>query len=178
MALLLVNAMSAAESTGLRALQEANRHVAAEARNKVMQLRSEKSTNGLTPRAWTVLYYDPSVRMRTTIVKIGAVGEPRAEHPFRPFSRPDPKLAFDPTNVRIDSDEALKVAQKDRLLDKVKLTSSRVTLELWEEAPVWKIEFWAEKTHDPKRSPDIGRIFVDVREPKVVNRDLHIDRAE
>jgi hypothetical protein len=162
----------------LKAVQEANRNVAAEARDKIIQLRSDKSTNGLSPGVWTVLYYDPSVRMKTTVVNVGRGKDAKVEHPFRLFNRPSPALVFDVSKVRIDSDEALKVAQKDRLLDKVKLTSSRVTLELWEDGPVWKIEFWAEKSRESQQAADIGQIFVDAREAKVVNRDLHITRSE
>ena len=170
--------VSGAELTGLEALREANRQVGAEAKNKILQVRSERSTNGLAPKTWSVMFYDASVGMKTTVVKLSAGREPRIDHPFALFKRPDPKRIFDPSSVRIDSDAALKVAAKDRLLEKVKLNGARITLELWEGSPVWKIEFWAEKAKEPARTPAIGQIFVDGQEGKVVNRDLHISRTE
>jgi hypothetical protein len=178
LAALTVLSLPAAELTALQALQQANRYVSVEATSKVLQVRSDRSTNGLVPKVWTTVFYDSSVRMKTTIVRLGAGKEPKVEHPFALFKKPDLKRAFDPSTVRVDSDMALKVAEKDRLLETVKLTGSRVTLEQWEDGPVWKIEFWAEKAREPSRTPAIGQIFVDVREGKVVNRDLHINRTE
>jgi hypothetical protein len=61
----------AAELTALALIQESNQHVGAEARDQVLQLRSEKSVAGLTPRIWYVLHYDRAATMRATEVKFG-----------------------------------------------------------------------------------------------------------
>jgi hypothetical protein len=53
-----------------------------------------------------------------------------------------------------------------------------MVLEQWESAPVWKIEFWAEKTRDKTRTVEIGSIFVSAETGRIVNRDLHIERVE
>ncbi len=176
--LMAVAATAPAQPTGLQIVKDANRFVGSDARKKILQVRSERSTNGLRPDVWSVVYFDETVRTKTTIVKFTAGKAPKIVRPFQLFKRPDPKTAFDPSKVKIDSDAALQIAHKERLLDKVKLTSSRITLERWEDSPVWKIEFWAEKAHDPGKNPDIGQIFVNVEDGTVVNRDLHIERAE
>ena len=86
---------------------------------------------------------------------------------------------MDRTKVKIDSDESLRIAQKDGLLDKVKLTNSRLTLEKGEEGlPVWKIQFWAEKARDTTRTVDIGQIILNAEDGKVLRRDLHIGRID
>ncbi|HWN97140.1 MAG TPA: hypothetical protein VNT99_19070 [Methylomirabilota bacterium] len=168
----------AAEPTALQIVKEANRYVGNETRDKVLQVRSDRSTNGLNPDVWSVVYYDAAVRMKTTVITFTPGKAPRIVRPFSLFKRPDLKRIFDPAKVKIDSDAALKIAQADRLLDKVKLSSSRITLERWEDSPVWKIEFWAGKATEPGQTADIGQIFVNVEDGTVVNRDLHIDRAE
>ena len=77
--------------------------------------------------------------------------------------------AFDETRARL---------QKDGLLDKVKLTNSKMVLERWEDVPVWKVTFWAEKARNPSQTVDVGQIFVHAEDGKVVNRDLHINRVD
>jgi hypothetical protein len=43
---------------------------------------------------------------------------------------------------------------------------------------VWKIAFWAEKTGEAGKTVEIGEVFVNAEDGKVVHRDLHIERAE
>jgi hypothetical protein len=86
---------------------------------------------------------------------------------------------MDRTKVKVDSDEALKIAQKDGLLDKLKLTNSKLTLEKGDEGvPVWKVQLWAEKARDSSRTVDIGHIVLTADDGKVIRRDLHIERVD
>ena len=172
-------AARAAEPTAFELIKEGNRHVGEEAKDKVVQVRSEKSIGGLTPSIWFVVYYDPDARMKATEVKFGGGKKMDVQRPFRLFERAGSyKLVLERPKLKIDSDEALKIAQKDGLLEKVKLTNSKMTLERWEEIPVWKITFWAEKARDASHTADIGQVFVNAEDGKVVNRDLHINRID
>src|SRR6266536_2213152 len=49
---------SAAERTGLSLIKDANEYVGKDVRDKVVQIRSEKSIAGLTPNIWFVVFYD------------------------------------------------------------------------------------------------------------------------
>ena len=175
----LAAALRAAEPTALALIKEGNRYVGEESKDKVTQIRSEKSVGSLTPNVWYVVYYDPDARMKATEVKFGGGKKLDVVRPFRLLERANAFSAMDRTKVKIDSDEALKIAQKDSLLDKIKLTNSKLTLEKGEEGtPIWKVQFWAEKARDTTRTVDIGQIVLNAEDGKVLQRDLHIDRID
>jgi hypothetical protein len=168
----------AAAPTGLQAIKEANRYVTDEVKDKIVQMHSEKSTNMVTPEAWCIVYYNSAARRKTTEVKLATGKDPVITHPFRLFKPADAQAILDPAKLKVDSDSALWIAKKDGLLDKIKLTDSKLVLERWEEAPVWKVRFWAEKAGKPGQTTDIGQIFVNAEDGKIVNRDLHLDRID
>jgi hypothetical protein len=183
LALTLLSAITvaarAADPTAFELIKEGNRYVGEEAKDKVVQIRSEKSIGGLTPNIWFVVFYDPDARMKATEVKFGAGKKMDVQRPFRLFERAGSyKNLLERSKLKIDSDEALKIAQKDGLLDKVKLTNSKMLLERWEDVPAWRITFWAEKARDASRTADIGEIFVNAEDGKVIHRDLHINRID
>jgi hypothetical protein len=175
----LVLTAGAAEPTAFDLIKEANRYVGEDSKDKVVQIRSEKSIGGLVPNIWYVVFYDPDARMKATEVKLAGGKKMDVQRPFRLFERAGGyRNTLDRAKLKIDSDEALKIAQKDPLLDRVKLTNSRLTLERWEEIPVWKVRFWAEKAREAAKTVEIGEIFVNAEVGKVVNRDLHINRID
>jgi hypothetical protein len=168
----------AAEPTAFDLIKEGNRYVGEESKDKVNQIRSEKSVGGLTPNVWYIVYYDPDAKMRAVEVKFGAGKKMDVQRPFRLFERAGGYHALDRAKLKIDSDEALKIAQKDGLLEKVKLTNSEMNLERWEENATWKIKFWAEKLREPSKTVSIGEIFINAEDGKVVKRDLKIERID
>ena len=176
--LALTLSASAAEMTAFELIKEGHRYVGEESKDKVNQIRSEKSVGGLTPNIWYVVYYDPDARMKAVEVKFGAGKKMDVQRPFRLFERAGGYRAMDRAKLKIDSDEAIKIAQKDGLLENVKLTNSEMILEKWEEEPTWKIELWAEKLRDPSKTVSIGHIYINAEDGKVVRRDLKIDRID
>ena len=50
--------LHAAEPTALQLVKEGNKHVGEDARDKVVQIRSDKSIGSLTPNVWYMVYYD------------------------------------------------------------------------------------------------------------------------
>src|SRR3954468_25004345 len=54
-----INAGIAAEPTAFELIKEGNRHVGEEARDQVVQIRSDKSIGTMTPTIWYVVYFDP-----------------------------------------------------------------------------------------------------------------------
>jgi hypothetical protein len=169
----------AADPTAFELVKEGNRYVGEDAKDKVVQIRSEKSIGGLTPSTWFVVFYDVDARMKATEVRFDGGKKTDVQRPFRLFERAGGyKNLLDRSKLKIDSDEALKIAQKDGLLDKVKLTNTKMILEKWEDIPVWKVTFWAEKARNASQTVDVGQIFVHAEEGKVVHRDLHIGRVD
>lgn len=171
----------AAEPTAFELIKEGNRYVGEEAKDKVVQIRSEKSVAGLTPNIWFIVYYDVDARMKATEVKFGAGKKMDVQRPLRLIERADGnyKNIMDHAKLKVDSEEALKIATKEKLLEKVKLTNSKLTLQKSDEgAAVWEIVLWAEKLRDASKTTDIGKIFINAEDGKVTRLDLHIDRID
>ena len=176
---LMVWTSRAAETTAFDLLKESNQHVAADVKDKVLQIRSEKSAEGLTPTTWLILYYDTHARTRETELKFENGKMQKQRRPFRLFARSGvASNILDKAKLKIDSDVALKTAEKDRLLEKLKLTHSQMTLEQWEDAAVWKITFWADKAREAGKTAEVGKVFVNAEDGKIVLRDLHVERVE
>jgi len=84
----------------------------------------------LTPNIWTVVFYDPTARLKATEVKFGAGKMIDVKRPFRllePVTGGDTPLDRD--KLKVDSDAALKIALKEPLLQNVKVTASQLKLE-------------------------------------------------
>src|SRR6185503_229570 len=89
-----------AESTAFELMKEGDRLVADDARGRVLQIRSEQSTNGLIPRTWCIVYCD--ARMKTTEVKFDADKNPEVRRPFQLFARAiNPAALLDSSKLKI-----------------------------------------------------------------------------
>src|SRR6266566_2432708 len=171
--LTLSRAMLASEPTAFALIKEGNRHVGEEAKNRVVQIRSEKSVGTLTPTIWYVVYFDPDATAKATEVKFGAgkklsVKRPaRVLEPFLGTHRP-----LNREKMKVDSDKAIDVATKEPLLSNLKLKATQLWLErpAWsaDEVPVWRVRLWAGKLKHPDENVDIGEIFVSTESGKVV----------
>lgn len=175
----LTLAVRAAEPTALELIKEGNRYVGEDSKDKVTQIRSEKSVASLTPNIWYIVYYDPDARMKSTEVKFGNGKKLDVVRPFRLIERATGYKAMDRTKLKIDSDEAIRIAQKEGLLDNIKMTNSKLTLQKGEEGfPVWIVQLWAEKLREPAKTVDIGKVVISAEDGKVLERDLHINRID
>jgi hypothetical protein len=63
--------------------------------------------------------------MKATEVKFGSGKKLDVNRPFRLIERATGYRALDQTKLKIDSDEALKIAQKTVLIARVKLATAR-----------------------------------------------------
>jgi hypothetical protein len=175
----LTLAAHAAEPTALELIKEGNRHVGEDSKDKVTQIRSEKSVGGLTPSVWFVVFYDADARMKATEVKFGAGKKLDVVRPFRLFERISGEKAMDRAKLKVDSDEVLRLVQKEPLLSRVKLTNTRMTLEKNADgAAVWTVVLWAEKARRPTETVDIGKLVLKAEDGVIIERDLHIERTE
>lgn len=168
------------EMTALKLIKEANRYVGEQARDKVVQVRSEKSVGRLTPVIWYVVFYDPTATFKAVEVKFGAGKMLDVKRPFRVLEpiRGDHK-PLDPAQLKIDSDEAIKIAAADPLLEDLTLKATSAKLERGPGgAVVWKIRLWAAKLRNPNHQVDIGEVVILAENGEVLKRDLHIDRVD
>jgi hypothetical protein len=175
------------ESTALALIKEGNRYVGEQAKDKIVQIRSEKSVGALTPKVWYVVYYDPTATLKATEVKFAAgkmLGVTRPMRLLEPVTGGD--LPLDREQLKIDSDQAISTALKDPMLENIKVTATAPKLErvgegvLGQSGPgnaVWKVKLWAAKLREPSHDADLGEVWVSASDGKVLKSDLHIDRV-
>src|SRR5258708_2267391 len=126
----LVSAARAGESSAFDLIKEANRYVGEQAKDKVVQIRSEKSVGSVTPNIWYVVLYDPTATLKAQEVKFGAGKMISVKRPMRllePVTGGDLPLERD--KLKIDSDKAIAIALAEPLLKDVKVTATQLKLE-------------------------------------------------
>ena len=180
--------LRAAEPTAFELIKEANRYVGEQAKDKVVQVRSEKSIGSLTPNIWYIVLYDPTATMKAQEVKFGAGKMLEVKRPFRLF---EPAFGgdkqMDRDKLKIDSDAAIKTAMGEPLLKNLKITATQLKLEQSNDTAlgtgntgqgIWKVKLWAAKLRDPSRDADIGEVWVSALDGKVLKTDLRINRVD
>src|SRR6266850_83159 len=177
-----------AEATAFELAAEGNRFVGEQSKDRIVQIRSEKSIGSLTPNIWVVVFYDPTATLKAVEVKFGAGKMIDVKRPMRllePVTGGDAPL--DKAKLKIDSDQVIKTALKEPLLKNVKVTATQLKLERVGEGvlgqsgpgePVWKVKLWAAKLRDSSRDADIGEVWISATEGKVIKSDLHFNRLD
>lgn len=174
-----VSATAADEKTAFELIKEGNRHVGEDAKDKVVQIRSEKSLGSLTPNIWYIVYYDLDASTKATQVKFGGGVKLEVKRQFRLFELAGKAhLPLDREKLKVDSDKAITIAMGEPLLKNLKVLSTRLTLERWEDMTVWKVRLWAAKLRNPNKDADIGEVFVSAETGKVVRNELKINRVD
>jgi len=178
----------ASEPTAFDLIKEGNLHVGESAKDKVVQIRSEKSVAGVIPNIWWIVYYDQYAKLKATEVKFGAGKVLEVSQPLRllePVTGGDTPL--DRAKLKIDSDKAIKTALKEPLLEKLTITATQLKLEKAGQGvlgtggvgeAVWRVKLWAAKLRDPKRDVDIGELWLSAFDAKILKTDLHINRVD
>src|SRR5437867_8046192 len=116
----LLPSARADEMTAFQLVKEGNRYVGEESKNKVVQIRSEKSVGSLQPIIWYIVYYDPDASLKATEVKFGAGKKLSVKRPFRLLEPvTGDTSALDKEKLKVDSDKAIQIALKEPLLDKL-----------------------------------------------------------
>jgi hypothetical protein len=172
--------------TALQLVREGDRYVGDESKDKVVQIRSERSFGNLHPNIWCVVYHDPAAPLKVTEVKFGAGRMLEVRRPARLLEPlPGGDSPLDSAKLKVDSNEALRVALREPLLENVSVIATKFTLERMPEGieghtgtgeALWKIQLWAARAGDPSSSTDIGELWVSARDAKVVKVDVHPGR--
>jgi hypothetical protein len=164
----------AADPTAFELAKMGNQYVGVQSKDKVVQIRSEKSVASLTPNIWYVVYYDPDATFKAVEVKFGAGQKLDVSHPARILEMAtDEHAVLDKDKLKVDSDKALKIATSQPLLHNLTLKASKLTLEHGDEGPVWTVQLWAAKLKDPNDNADIGVVTLSATDGSVIKTDLH-----
>lgn len=176
---LLLSPLNAAEKTAFQLIKEGNKHIGEHAKDRVVQIRSEKSVGSVTPNIWYVVYYDEFASMKAVEVKFGGGKLMSVKRPFRLLERAaDKDSELNAKIMKVDSDEALAIALKQEILKNLTVTASEMKLDRYQEAPTWMITLWAAKLKNPKKDAKIGEIFVDAEHGKVVKLDIKPEKVD
>jgi hypothetical protein len=180
-------AANGAGPSAFELIKEGNRYVGEPSKDKVVEIRSERSVASLSPDIWYIVFYDPDAPLKAVEVKFGAGKKLKVGRPLRllePVSGGD--VAFDRSKLKMDSDRAIKIAASDPLLRKLKIKATQLTLERVGQGvlgrsgpgePIWKVKLWAGKAHEPNRQVNVGEIWLSATDGKVSKRDLRPERV-
>jgi hypothetical protein len=176
------------DATAFELIKEGNRYVGEQAKDKIVQIRSEKSVATLTPAVWFVVFYDSTATLKAVEVKFAAGKMASVKRPFRllePVTGGDTPLDRD--KLKVDSDQAIKTALKEPLLENIKVTATQLKLEKVGEGVLgrsgigegmWKVKLWANKLRNPSRDADIGEVWISAADGKVIKSDLHLNSLD
>jgi hypothetical protein len=170
---------AAADPTAFELIKLGDQYVGDPAKDKVVQIRSDKSIGSLTPNIWYVVYNDPTATLRATEVKFGGGRMMEVRRPMRllePVTGGDKTL--DGKKFNVDSDRALALALKEPLLNGLTLKATQFWLERGDHGPVWRIRLWAAKLSEPNKMADIGEVVLTSDKGEVVRSGLHPNSAE
>src|SRR5947209_15903764 len=120
-------AVRGAEATAFELAKEGNRYVGEQSKDRIVQIRSEKSVGGLSPNIWYVVFYDPTATLKAVEVRFGAGKMLDVKRPMRllePVTGGD--VPLDKAKLKVDSDRAVKTAPKEPLLENIKVTATQL----------------------------------------------------
>ena len=167
------------DATAFDLIKEGNRYVGEQAKDRVVQIRSERSVGSLSPKVWHVVYHDPTARMKAVEVKFAAGKMIDVNRPFRLVERiADKTQPMDKDKLKIDSNKAIEKALKEPILEDVKIKSVEATLQNTSVGPTWKLRLWAEKLAKTTETANIGTVMLTADEGKVIETDIHLDRLD
>ncbi|MGV3756069.1 MAG: hypothetical protein ACO1QS_11865 [Verrucomicrobiota bacterium] len=167
---------SVLDRTAFELVKEGNKYIVEQSRDKVIQIRSEKSSRKSMPTTWYVVYFDSvkaagagAFRFATgTELKFSAGNLVSIRRDVQLLEAPTDKyVGMDAAMLTVDSDRALEIALKEPVLESLKVMSTDMTLEQGPEGyPVWKISIWANKK-DTTIDVKAGEIWVSCVDGKV-----------
>ena len=167
------------DATAFALIKEGNRYIGEQAQDRVVQIRSERSVGNLSPKVWYVVYHDPTARMKAVEVKFAAGRMVDVNRPFRLVERmSDSSKPLDKAKLKIDSDEAIRIALKEPMLEDVKVKSVEARLDANDFGPVWKLKLWAEKLTKSTETANVGTVTLSAEDGKVVESDIKLGRLD
>jgi hypothetical protein len=169
---------SAEEPTAFELIKEGNRYVGEQSKDKVVQIRSERSVGTLTPKVWFVVYHDPTATFKAVEVKFAAGKMIDVKRPFRVIELAGGIKELPKDKLEIDSDDAIEKALKEPILKDIAVKSVQAKLENSEAGPLWRIRVWAAKISGGNSLVDIGRITVAADDGKVIETDIKLNRLD
>jgi hypothetical protein len=170
--------LALAGPTAFQLARQGNQYVGVQSKDRVLRIYSEKSTIGLEPNIWHVVYFDPDTFVKSADVEFDNGQQIGVEHMRRPFQMPAKERdILDMSRISIDSDRALSIAQGQPALNGLAVKYSRLSLDYGDKGPTWQVELWAAKTKDPSRDVSVGKVWIFATDGSVIKSDLNPGRV-
>jgi hypothetical protein len=165
--------------TAFQLVKLGNDYVGVQSKDKVVQIRSERSVASLTPDIWYVVYYDPDSTFKAVQVKFGAGQKMDVSHPGRLLELVgNDKDPLNAAKLKIDSDQAIKIAVAQPLLKNLTIKATQLKLEHGDLGPQWRVSLWAAKLKNPADDAGIGSIVLSSADGSVIKNDLRPGNAD
>ncbi|MBU6409175.1 MAG: hypothetical protein KGR98_02195 [Verrucomicrobia bacterium] len=175
----IVSQAAWAGPTAFQLAKMGDKYVGEQSKDRVVQIRSERSVGSLTPDIWYVVYYDPDATFKSVQVKFGAGREMSVTHPWRVLEMAsNAHKIFNTAGLKVDSDKALSIATSQPLLKDLKLKSTQLFLMHTDLGPEWKVQLWAAKLDNSGTQADIGVVVISATDGSVVQSDLHPEHVQ
>jgi hypothetical protein len=172
--ILAARAALADDPTAFELVKSGDQYIGIQSKDKVVQIRSEKSIASLTPEIWHIVYYDPDAAFKAVEVKFGAGQKLDVSRPGRFLEWfTDEKQQLDAAKLKIDSDAAIKIAAAQPLLKNLTLKATQLWLEHGDTGPQWRVKLWAAKLKNPNDEADIGLVIISSDDGSILKTDLH-----
>ena len=170
--------LSAAQMTAFALVKEGDKFIAPQAKDRITQIHSEKSTASLAPDVWHIDYYDPTAAFKTTEVTFVAGKVTDIKRPKRLLESVTGSRQMERKKLKVDSDRALAIALKEPLLKKLHLRATQFWLERTATGSTWKIRFWAARLGEPVQTVQIGDLYLSGKTGEILKTDLHTQNAD
>jgi len=171
--------LKAGEPTAYDVIRTGDQFVGVQSKNKVVQIRSEKSVGSLIPNIWYVVYYDPDATFKSVEVKFGAGQKLDVAHPWRILELAgDDHSVLDASKLRVDSDRAISIATSQPLLENLKLSATQLWLDHGDTGPQWRVKIWSLRLKNPQEDADVGVVILSATDGSIVKIDLHPNSAD
>ena len=173
-----MSASAAEEATAFSLIAVGNEQVPSHARDKVVQIISDRTEGSLKPDRWSIIYYDSTAKLKSVRVRFADGKAITIDNPPRLFQRlTDDSMPLNRNRMKIDSDKALAIALAHPDLSDVDLTGLQMTLR-WERGVrvAWDVEFWAKKKVNPRKTTSIGSLVINAQDGKLIFNQLRKPR--
>ena len=168
----------AAGATAFDLAKEGDKVIPQQARDKITQIHSEKSTGTLVPDVWCIDYFDPTAAFKTTEVLFVGGKVKEITRPKRLFESFTGTRQLDWRKLKINSDRALAIALREPLLKNLHLRATQFWLERTPIGATWKIRFWASRQGKPDQTVEIGDLFLSAKTAEIIKTNLHTQKAD
>jgi hypothetical protein len=177
--------------TARQAVDIAKSRVPPSSQDLVLRIEGVRSDAELRPREWRVTFYDDSRVNNALTVKVEDGRDTKVEtvlrmfedgtwrHFDRNFTGFSRNEAINLSRWKIDSDEAVSRALKQRRISEVQVTEVRLWLRKLSDGdvpPVWRVHLRARSKTHPSREASIGYIDLSAESGEVLRNETRVGK--